>query len=101
MMDTEVNDLQRKLTELGKRIAQRQRELRTRGIFANAHETYFRDLTAQHIRLADRLQIAANSPRGHLVGTQDELVRDYNALMDDCTRMVDHLDSNEIKTLFE
>ncbi len=98
-MTDEIADMQGKLDELARRIAQREQDLRQRGVFSNAHEAFVSGIKAQHARLAGRVKTAASAsePRLHWRGIRDELVRDYNSLVDEFGRLVDRLDTQEMK----
>jgi len=98
-MSDEIADMQAKLDALALRIEQREQDLRQRGVFSDAHAAFVSGLKAQHAHLADRLKTAAGAhePRLHWRGIRDELVRDYNSLVDEFGRLVDHLDTQAMK----
>ena len=75
-MDVEIMEMQRKVDDLGRRIAQRERELRERGVFSDVHAAFVRGLKAEHFRLAGRV---VEAPRLRWLGIRDEFARDYNS----------------------
>jgi hypothetical protein len=96
-MSDEIADMQGKLDELARRIDQRQQDMEQRGVFSDAHAAFVSGLKARHAHLAGRLKTAASEPRLHWRGIRDELVRDYNSLVDEFGRLVDHLDTEAMK----
>lgn len=97
-MDNELADMRRKVDDLGKRIAQREKDLRERGMFSAAHEVYVSAMQKAHIRLAGQVQSAAQASPTRWQGLKDELARDYNALVDELGRLIEHLDESQTKS---
>lgn len=94
-MDSDIVEMQRKLETLGESIDRREQELRRLGTFSDAQQGYFQSMRQAHAELAGRVM---ETPRLHWLGVKDELVRDYNALVDDLARLTESLDEGQMKS---
>jgi hypothetical protein len=94
-MDAEIKAMRDKIDDLGRRIAERERQLREAGAFTDAHAAALVRLRAAHAALLGRV---SEEPRRHWLGIRDELSRDYGALLDDVERAGEQADAAEIKS---
>lgn len=94
-MDSELVEMRRKLGELGRRITQREQELKQLGVFSDTHAAYIRSIKEAHARLAGQV---TETPRLHWLGVRDEFVRDYNSLVDDLEHLTESLDEQQMKS---
>ena len=90
-MTQEATEMLARLEDLERRIEQRTKDLTDRGELSDAHETFMQGLKASHIRLKERVQSATDGAQ-RSPELRDELVRDYNALVDTVWRFIERQD---------
>lgn len=95
---TEPADMLARLDDLGRRIDRRVDELIDKGEFSDVHKALAKGLKSTHARLKETVDsAAADTTRLKWRGLRDELVRDYNALIDRVGGFVEDLDADAMK----
>ena len=80
---TEPTEMLARLNDLGRRIDQRVEDLQVNGEFSDVHDALATGLKAAHAKLKEHVGVAAaDTTRLQWQGLRDELIRDYNAFVD-------------------
>lgn len=96
MSKTEIDELRAKIASFGKELSQKRAEVEKDGRFKDVYEAQWNRIEAAHSHLYGRVNSDFEGT-GVWSLLKAELVRDFEAMSEQMSRMTDRLDASAIK----